>query len=642
MNIPSSYRPDIDGLRAIAVLAVIFHHFKFPGFSGGYVGVDVFFVISGYLITKIILSDLDKGAFSIASFYERRARRILPALATVLFFCLIAGYLLLLPNNFENLGQSTAAAALSLGNVFFWLKTDYFSAGTEIMPLLHTWSLGVEEQFYLFWPLILTWSVKFTRSKQLALVIAILLFSLIASEMSLHFQEKRNAFFLPQFRIWELLIGGALAFLKPRIPRRLDIVLTGIVFTILLCSIYLYTPETFFPGLAALIPCLSTFALIYLGGEKNKLTTLLLANRLATYIGKISYSLYLWHWPIIVFFRLILSRSPNYIESALLIFLTWVLSHLTWRFIEQPFRIRKPRQSEPIKPLLLATAGIAIFFSIGLMIHLSNGMPKRLNISAQFYNSFIKYEGQISSECLGSELYSQPQNCLLGHSFKMDNPHTIYWGDSHAAHLLPHFNAQLESNNKSGVAAIKYGCAPLLNLKDHLPKSFRKECTQFNNRVFDAIKSNDHVKGVVIVANWSGIDDSNQSKTFHKKVIEQLANMVKQLTNRDIKVTLYGPLPTSDFEPTMCLATSAFLGLNKSRCNSKPLAIGSLASELNLHFRSLSDDNNLVDFVDLEAALCDEQGCIVEIDNIPLYRDDDHLTNAAALKLSSILREGSY
>ena len=287
------YLPEIDGLRAVAVLAVVFHHLGLPMFSGGYLGVDIFFVISGYLITQIIVRDIDSACFSFLRFYERRARRLLPALIVVLLSSLIAGYFLLLPNDFENLGQAIFSAATFIPNIFFWLKVDYFSPSAESLPLLHLWSLGVEQQFYFIWPVALLFVI---RGYSKSIVAAIFLASLFMAEAALYEARSSDAFYLPHLRAWELLVGCALALnYFPAAPKSgYYNIFQAIALLILLLPIALYTSEARFPGISVLPVALATAFLIRMAeSPKPSIVTAGLTNNMVRYFGQISYSLYL-------------------------------------------------------------------------------------------------------------------------------------------------------------------------------------------------------------------------------------------------------------------------------------------------------------------------------------------------------------
>ncbi len=337
------YRPEIDGLRAVAVLAVVLFH---GGFScpGGYVGVDVFFVISGFLITSLIWKDLENSSFTFSNFWERRARRIIPALVVVTLATLLIGWFVLLPADFKSLGQASASQSVFGANIFYWLDFDYFSSHADEKPLLHTWSLAVEEQFYLIFPFLLwgLFRVARLRSRTVVLLVLIVGFA-ISFALSIYgvVYHPRAAFYLLPTRAWELLLGALLPFLPPdpsllnRRMLREFFSLAG--FGLILIPVFLYTPQTPFPGFAALVPCLGTALLIWANGQ---IVDGLLKTRPLVFIGSISYSLYLWHLPFLAFSHyLALGPIPSGQRAAILCF-AFLVATLSWKYVETPFRKR--------------------------------------------------------------------------------------------------------------------------------------------------------------------------------------------------------------------------------------------------------------------------------------------------------------
>ena len=340
------YRADIDGLRAVAVLPVVLYHAGVLGMSGGFLGVDVFFVISGFLITSIIATEISEHRFSLLSFYERRARRILPALTVVVLSTFAVGWVLLVPSEYKSLGQSALASALFLSNVYFTLTLDYFAPAAEFSPLLHTWSLAVEEQFYLFYPpvLALLFAWRGIRAALWA-VAGISGLSLAAAVVMLPVKPDW-VFYLIFFRAWELGIGAVLALSFFPVPRRRllreIIAITGLL--AILVPVFLYDSSMPFPGIAAVPPVFGAAAIIYIGKESlGSTVNKILAHRSLVWIGLISYSLYLWHWPILAFFRIgrehvSLPLDVGLLAVAVSVGVAWV----SYRVIEYPFRARPP------------------------------------------------------------------------------------------------------------------------------------------------------------------------------------------------------------------------------------------------------------------------------------------------------------
>lgn len=378
------YRREIDGLRALAVIPVILFHGGFETFSGGFVGVDVFFVISGYLITSIIIKELEAGSFTLAGFYERRARRILPALFFILLVTLPFAWAWLLPHELSDFGKSLAAVAVFGSNILFWQQSDYFAADAEFIPLLHTWSLAVEEQFYLFFPLLLLLFWKGGKVRLVTLFLIIGLISLGFSEWAWREYPAAN-FYLITSRAWELMIGALTGFYlynrqQPGgIPNQLGS-LVGLL--MILYAIFFIDRDLPFPGLYALIPTLGT-ALVILFGSPNTLVYHLLSIRPMVAVGLISYSAYLWHQPLFVFTRVqgfdemfheAYGISSLWLHGALGL-LALLLAALSWRFVEQPFRNRQRLTRQRI--FVLAATGTFIFLAIGGMLVMLDGAPFR-------------------------------------------------------------------------------------------------------------------------------------------------------------------------------------------------------------------------------------------------------------------------
>ena len=358
------YRSEIDGLRAIAVVAVILYHAGF-GVSGGYIGVDIFFVISGYLITSLILKEMRTGSFSLIQFYERRARRILPALFLVLAATFAIGWFVLVPSEMEDLSNSIMAVTAFVSNISFWLRTDYFAPAAELNPLLHTWSLGVEEQFYFFYPLLLLALVRFLPKNIFALVTAVSLASLGLAEWASRAMPVANFYLLPT-RAWELGTGClcALAMADRDIRKNERFALAGLALAVV--PLFLLDVSTPFPSLMAVPPVLGT-AMLILYAQKGTWVARMLSVPAIVLIGLISYSAYLWHQPLFAFARLSnVTNSPSPAMMVGLIALTVILSLASWHFVEKPFRRRKG-EGAFTRNQIFSMSGIAIaaFMALG-------------------------------------------------------------------------------------------------------------------------------------------------------------------------------------------------------------------------------------------------------------------------------------
>lgn len=390
------YRPEIDGLRSVAVLPVVLSHAGFSAFSGGFVGVDVFFVISGFLITRILLDEMQGNRFSIVKFYERRARRILPALLFVICACIPFAWYLMMPDFLQNFAQSVVATLLFANNILLALTTGYWDLESSFKPLLHTWSLGVEEQYYIIFPLLLLFTWKYARA-HIGLVLSLLIVgSLIFAEAGWRNFPAQN-FYLPFGRAWELLAGSLAAFVMPRLPdrTRYDGLLSGAGLLAILFAIFCFSETTPSPSLYMAVPVVGSLAIILYCRPQTVAHRILSAGPLV-FIGLISYSLYLWHQPVFAFARVAsLVPVPSGhmgILTALCILLSW----LTWKYVEQPFRDRKKIS---IKSFTAGTAALsALLVAGGLYLHVKEGLPERTfpNISEQG-DVYISYNERINA-----------------------------------------------------------------------------------------------------------------------------------------------------------------------------------------------------------------------------------------------------
>jgi len=379
------YRAEIDGLRALAVLPVILFHAGIAGFSGGFVGVDIFFVISGYLITSIILSEQQQGSFSLAGFYERRARRILPALMLIVLLSVAAAWYLLLPQELVDYGKSVAAVGLFASNVLFWQQSNYFAPTAEFIPLLHTWSLAVEEQFYLIFPVFMIISAAWVTKRRWVVLAVIALMSLVYCEWAWRHTPEAN-FFLAFSRAWELLVGVFCALYLSKqavtaqtanpVPRSIirQQLFSLLGLGLILASIFYLNNEVPFPSLYTLLPVLGTALIIVFAVEATWVAQCL-SLRIFVFIGLLSYSAYLWHQPLFVFARLNSLEELTVSTLLLLSVLSFGLAYLSWRWVEQPFRNRKWLSQKQV--LWAALACSIVLLSVGAVLVLGEGFNER-------------------------------------------------------------------------------------------------------------------------------------------------------------------------------------------------------------------------------------------------------------------------
>ncbi|SDX91962.1 Peptidoglycan/LPS O-acetylase OafA/YrhL, contains acyltransferase and SGNH-hydrolase domains [Albimonas donghaensis] len=643
------YRRDIDGLRAIAVLPVVFSHAGVAGFSGGFVGVDVFFVISGFLITGILAREIDAGRFSLLGFYERRARRILPALFAMLTICLAVGYALCPPWMYSALAKSAVATIFFSSNMWFLYSTgDYFGNSAEYEPLLHTWSLAVEEQFYLVFPLLLWGLARWRKSWTLAVIAGLSAVSFVAAVWATQVAPLSN-FFLTPLRAWELGLGALLALgAFPGTARRGVVEVVAAAGLAAICaSIVLLTAETPFPGLAAAPTCLGAAAIIWAGGQRQTWTGRLLSTRAAVGVGLISYSLYLWHWPPLVVARLF--GGSAHIEAgpaAALIVLSLVLAVLSWRFVERPFRARpvagpEGRRSGFGRGAIFALSGIgaAALTCAGVLIYATNGVEGRVRDGAQdAYEQATRRSG-LEERCLPAG-----RLCTFGAPIEESGGvRTLIWGDSHAAAMLPGLEAWLRGVGRTGAAAVKLGCPPLLGLIRR-DLGVGHDCAGFNAGVVDWLDAHPNIDTVVLVGRWaliaSGTRPSNETQkvpvlalaaplagedtSAPAEIFETgLRDTLAALQARGRKAILIEGVPEVGFNVPRAFIAQAFLGIPPPPTPTRA-DYAARSAPVDAAF-DRAEERFPIERLSVADLMC-APDCRIVAEDAPLYRDDDHLS----------------
>ena len=493
-----AYRPEVDGLRAVAVIPVILFHAGLSAFGGGYVGVDVFFVISGYLITSIILRERLSGTFSLASFYERRARRIMPALLVVMAACIPFAWVWMLPNELADFGKSLIAVCTFVSNVLFWRTSGYFDGATELKPLLHTWSLGIEEQYYVVFPLVVGWLFWLGIRRLFFLVAAAALISFAVSLWLGSYDVTANFYLLPS-RAWELLAGSLLAwwgvagFPSPR-GRRLRSALSIVGMIAIALPVFFYDETTPFPGVAALPPVLGT-VLVLLCTDEDSVVGRLLTLRPLLWIGAISYSAYLWHQPLFAYARLISPGEPPAWLYLTLAGLTLVLAHLSWKYVEAPFRDRGRFTRSRI--FLMTAAGSTIMIAVGAAAVATGGFPGRFTPETQRLLSPAKTEIDVCPEVAPGV-----HACTLGRSDQA--PSVALVGDSHATAIATELSRQLAASNRAGVL-LYVDCHPIpgiLDSRERTDPDRVDDCARAS-RILHERATAPSIKGVIIAVRWT-------------------------------------------------------------------------------------------------------------------------------------------
>jgi peptidoglycan/LPS O-acetylase OafA/YrhL len=649
-GIAGGYRPDIDGLRAIAVLSVIAFHAGSRVATGGFVGVDVFFVISGYLITSLIVSALESDSFSFLRFYDRRVRRIVPALVLVIGVTVAIGLVLLLPSDLARLGRHAAASSAFVLNIALFRETGYFGPASSQLPLLHLWSLSIEEQLYLLHPFIL-WGAWRSGGMRLVRVVvpALLLLSLAVAVWTMK-TTPPAAFYLLLSRAWEFEAGAVLALgLMPRPSLRIAqaLALAGLIAT--LAAVALYASTTPFPGLTALLPCLGAAAILYAGQSHGQtLVARLLSIRPLVGIGLVSYSLYLWHWPLLVLWAYYLDRSLTPVEIATAIAVALALSVLSWRFVEQPFRRPRIGRLSPGRSVLVAGAVLLLVAAGGTGLHRLRGLPARVSTAIQAADS-----ARADFDDLG-----RCDPTATGAWFKTpcDSAKTVFvWGDSHAGHFVPALR-QLYGKDAVGQVWIG-GCLPLPDIappsrSDTVPvmAGIRSaKCHDRNKGLMRGLLDRPGVRLVVLGGAWSlfteendgtmkkgrfSIDGNPDSSIERSRamIATSLERTVRHFSDRGIEVLLLGDVPSYPKPPSRCLAVSEMWG-RAAKCG-----VGSATA---LRHMAFSDAllTRLATLPHVHAflpsrILCTGPECAIRLGDIPVYRDSDHLTASAARVLA--------
>ncbi|MCD8553363.1 acyltransferase family protein [Seleniivibrio sp.] len=490
------YRKDIDGLRSIAILPVILYHAGISVFSGGFIGVDVFFVISGYLITSIIYKELVSGTFTIANFYVRRVKRIFPALFAMIAVTGLLSYFFLLPSHFEKFGKSAAAAVFFCANIVFWGDSGYFETAAESKPLLHTWSLGVEEQFYIFFPLMLMFLAKRGFRHLKTIIISIFIISFLLNVLCIKMFPSAVFFNLP-FRAWEMMLGAMLALGFFPSAEGLKREISGVSGLLLIAAgIFLIDENTRFPGYAALLPCVGTALIIHAEGSAvNRVLSL----KPLVWIGLLSYSLYIWHWPLFAFRNYIsaVEFRSFFLTNTFLIPAVFALAIFSYYVIEKPLRTMRVRNKKQLFAYAAACMGILCLPAI--YVEHTNGMSARFPKNV-IEASTAKMGGLDPKKCFDMEYedITKDKLCRIGGK---NEPTFALIGDSHALAMSSGMDALLKKTDTTGLLFARSTCAPT-NGADVLNGARYLDCSKYIDKALEVIISEPSVKTVFLTARW--------------------------------------------------------------------------------------------------------------------------------------------
>jgi peptidoglycan/LPS O-acetylase OafA/YrhL len=655
------YRSDIDGLRAIGVLSVILFHLDVPYFSGGFVGVDIFFVISGYLITKILADEIDEGHFSLLGFYERRVRRILPALFVMLSAVSFFGYVTLMPSYYLYTAQSAAAAAFSLSNVFFYWHGGYFDfGGLQLVPLLHTWSLGVEEQFYIVFPLFFLFGRRVLRLPWIWIIFPLFVVSLAFGVIQTEFSLKslllgtiknathNGAFYLPISRSWEFLMGSALAVgAFPYAPNN-TLIRNGLAWLgliLILISLLIFDSSSNFPGFAALIPCLGSALIIYANFNYTTIVGRLLSSYLMVWIGLISYSLYLWHWPLIAFMRLIWGGEQPLLIYLLLFASMFPIAWVSWRFVERPFR-RNISVFTRGRLFVAASFGAFSFLGMAILANKLDGLPFRFSPAALAIAEGAKDGNPIGDACDAKPVADimTGRICTIG---RAGAPLTFALiGDSFANALTPGVEVAADQAGQRGYVLTRSWCYALIGVNSN------SDCKDFIDAAIAKIKATPTIKTVILISRWTAAAEGTRfgaltpkrlfitdAQSKERSYAENKAVIVRSLernsrTLADYRVVLVAFIPEQLTNVTQSAALRIQfgwfdVGTPREIVERRQANVKRILTTAATHYG--------FDILDAMSPLCDEQTCRAIEDGKSLYADDNHLSRFGAIKESILL-----
>jgi peptidoglycan/LPS O-acetylase OafA/YrhL len=615
------YRPYIDGLRAVAVLSVLGYHAAPGRVPGGFIGVDIFFIISGFLISSIIFSNLERGTFSITDFYNRRIRRIFPALSTLLVATVVFGWFALVATEYAYLGKHVASGAGFVSNGVLYSESGYFDSAVEAKPMLHLWSLAIEEQFYLLWPLTLAfvWRRKWNF---LGVTAAIGLLS-FAVNVYLSASNPSAAFYWPISRFWQLMIGGVLAYLtlhRPELLRRNKNAQSIVGFSLVAIALLLIDRHRAFPGWWALLPSLGTFFIISSGSEAW-LNRYVLSRKLLVWIGLISYPLYLWHWPMLSFARIFEGTEVSQRLRLELLCLAFLLAWITYRLIELPIR-----QNRSIVPVVALGCTMVFVGSVGLYCFFNGGFRSRSNqptiLNAgdigheRFEREYVKYS-RCSSATRAAVDSGVSEFDVCRQSLDDKDLEIAILGDSHA---LPTFMAFASSFTGVNVGVFARDALPLVH------------CKEFES-VYKYVLSNPNILTVILAAHWSG---RFASATDRPTLERELSDTAELLSNSGKQVYITSDNPDFTFAPSRCKFAGRFGQTNLCTQDSKLLE--NQRAKYEPFFESLVAKSPRLKLLDTADCFCKESYCSMASNGLLLFEDKQHLNVNGARFLANCLR----
>lgn len=620
-----NYRPDIDGLRAVAIISVVLFHAFRDNFKGGFIGVDVFFVISGFLISTIIFSSLEQDRFSILEFYKKRIRRIFPALILVLLTSILFGWLVLLPDEFEHIGNHLAAGVGFVSNFIIWREAGYFDKISETKPLLHLWSLAIEEQFYLFWPVLL--ALVWKKGLNFLFITSVIAIISFVANIYLIDDHPVAAFFLPISRFWELMAGGVLSYITLHLPallRKNKNAQSIIGFSLILTGLLLLNKGSEFPGWWALLPTFGSFFIIS-GGPDAWLNERILSNNVMVLVGKISYPMYLWHWPLLSFAYILNNGNISYSFTFIALLATLILSLVTYYFVEKPVRFGKHKVAAVPIMLALMVGLLATGFLVkhGIISPKNNNDSVRRIVDAR--NDTWQFQNGFSQFNFGKEHF---------HSIGSNSEITVLFGDSHINQYGSRINylfLKHPNDLNTMYFATHEGCLPIPRVFENTTEN--RVCNNYRSSMTD-ILNNKNIKTVVLGACWSCyfISDptSNETKIVGLEKGKTLDSLKEFLVNTGRSRTVYLLLDNpigAEFNPSHYLNGNRIMGFTADPIPLR-VQISTEQMELRNQLKDIAKQANAI-VVDPIDSLCKGDICISSNENgEPIYRDGDHLRSS--------------
>ncbi len=625
----TSYRPDIDGLRTLAVLAVVAYH-AFPELvKGGFIGVDIFFVISGFLIGGIIFRAFESHAFSYADFYSRRIRRLFPALVLVLFSSFLFSWFVLLPDELRQLAKHTVGGVAFVANIVNWREAGYFDNAAETKPLLHLWSLGVEEQFYILFPIIVALAMKY-RARYICIIIAVTAGSL-AYSVHVVGLDHTAAFFSPVCRLWELMAGCLLAYVylhkdPANFPGRPFASLAGP--GLILAGVFYIQQSYAFPGALALLPVAGAFMVIYAGPDAW-VNRHILGSRLFVAIGLISYPLYLWHWPLLSFSRILVGSLPPLPMRLLVVAASFILAWLTYRYVEVPARTVGPRRFV----LLGSSALMVAIAAVGVATVLENGLPMRTPIRPYTVDVQPLYVGpHVWIDC---PVLSARSSCWIVDRARA--PSVALIGDSHASSLLEALGDLARIHGLNVVARVRYGCLPFYSLNSD-PRAFHTCGDEHGmDAELKAVIEDSSIKTVIMTG--LGFQIAAQNPSQFKLA---MATTLSRLVATGKRIIFLIDVPSLTFDPKECLHRRPLQlsGYIREPCDGDAQAYWRAQAVYLSIVGDMEHAFPTVRFMDTSEPFVDKGRIVVMRDGKLMYNDFSHLTPAGARYLFSRIGDG--